>query len=218
MSYKAPFVIGDPVERSGGADDFLFGICSHTERSPENEQELEIQAAAAAGATVMRLSDAWAHIEPKPGEWHWETQDRLVALAARYGIETQPILGFTPSHAIAPALRAAQADAYKKPSGRRLEDLALPGAGRNPVSTLRGGMATRYKGESVSRGLERPDLASGAAPTEDYLLILRTAYEELRRAILPRVASPAVSQRLEHQGRAKNPDLQELVLSEARFV
>lgn len=217
MSYKAPFVIGDPVERSGGADDFLFGICSHTERSPENEQELEIQAAAAAGATVMRLSDAWAHIEPKPGEWHWETQDRLVALAARYGIETQPILGFTPSHAIAPALRAAQTDAYKNHQADAWK-ISLFGAPEEaPWRRYVAAMATRYKGRiRLYEVWNEPDLGFWRGTTEDYLLILRTAYEELRRADpSARLLTGGFATVLEHQGRAKNPDLQERVLSEA---
>ncbi|MGI5869615.1 MAG: hypothetical protein ACOX9C_09270 [Kiritimatiellia bacterium] len=214
---KAPFVINDPVERSSGPNDFLFGICSHTERSPESEQELEIQAAAAAGATVMRLSDAWARIEPKPGEWHWETQDRLVALAAKHGIETQPILGFSPSHAISPARRTAQAEAYKNRQADAWQ-ISLFGAPEEaPWRRYVAAMANRYKGKiRLYEVWNEPDLGFWRGTTDEYLLILRAACEELRRADpSARLLTGGFATVLEHQGRMKNYNLQERVLAEA---
>lgn len=217
IGYKNTFVIGDTVERGGNTNDFLFGICSHTERSPEDEREREIQIAAAAGATVMRLSDAWAHIEPKPGEWNWEIQDQLVDLTATYGIETQPILGFTPSHAISPALRAIQADAYKNRQADAWKISLFGPPEELPWRRYVAAMATRYKGKiRLYEVWNEPDLSFWRGTTEEYLYILRAAYEELRRADPSALLlTGGFATVLEHQSRAKNPNLQERVLAEA---
>ena len=56
------------------------------------EQDATLHAQAAAGVGVFRQTFQWSDIEPKPGEYHWEMHDNLVASAARNGIQVLPII------------------------------------------------------------------------------------------------------------------------------
>lgn len=214
---KLAFVVADPVGRDLSPDRFLFGICSHTERCVDADQEREVQAAAALGATVLRIGAAWDSVEPKPETWHWETQDRLVELAARHGIETQPILGYGPAHAVSPELRAEQAEAYKahQPDAWKITLFGPPEEA--PWRRYVAAMAARYKGKiRFYEVWNEPDLGFWRGSTEQYLHLLRTASEELRRVDpAAKLMTGGFATVLEHHGRARNPDLQERVLSEA---
>ncbi|HOF18726.1 MAG TPA: hypothetical protein PK082_07430, partial [Phycisphaerae bacterium] len=216
-SYANSFAVADPVKRVSGPGDFLFGLCSHTEKVPAAEQELEFQAAAAAGATVMRIDAVWAKLEPRPGEWQWQMQDRLVGLAAKYGIEPQLLLGFAPSWAVSADLRAEQAEAYKKhqPDAWKISLFGPPTEApwRNYVAE----MVTRYRGRIRFYEIwNEPDLGFWRGTTDQYIQMLRAAYEEIKRADPnARVMTGGFATVLNHAGRAKNPDLQERVLAEA---
>lgn len=217
IAFKDSFVIAEPLQRISRADDFLFGICSHTERHSTQQQEQEMQAAAAAGATIMRVGPAWASIEPKPDQWKWETQDRIVEIAAKYGIETQPILGFSPSHAISDELRAQQQEAYRKGDANAWK-ISLFGAPREDAwRKFVYAMATRYRGKIRFYEIwNEPDLSFWRGTTEEYINILRAAHEEIRRADpQAKVMSGGFATVLPHASRAKNPDLQQRVLTEA---
>lgn len=218
ISGATSFVIGDPVERPApGGSGFLFGICSHPEHRPAAEHEQEMEAIAAAGATVARVGVAWAGLEPQPGAWKWDLQDRLVALAAAHGIETQPIIGFGPPHAASAADRSAQADAYK--TGKRDPwKITLNGAPREePWRGYVAAFADRYRGKIRFYEIwNEPDLGFWRGTTDEYIARLRTASEEIRRADpAALVMTGGFATVLEHAGRARNPDLQERVLHEA---
>jgi hypothetical protein len=213
---RCAFVIGAPLERR--ADEaFRFAICSHTERQPAAEWEPEMQAMAAAGATVVRVSEAWARLEPKPGEWRWDGQDRLVELAARHGLETQPILGYGPEHAAAPALRAEQAAAYRAHRPDAWKTTLFGPPEEAPWRAYVAAMATRYRGKiRFYEVWNEPDLGFWRGTTDQYLGILRAAAEEIRRADpAALVMTGGFATVLEHAGRARNPDLQQRVLAEA---
>lgn len=218
LTGQATFVIGDPAERDApGGDGFLFGICSHPEHQPVAEQEPELAAMAAAGASVARISTAWASLEPQPGIWHWDVQDRLVELAATYGIETQPTLGFGPAHAVSAELRAAQAAAYAQHDANawKLTLFAPPEeqAWRRYVVA----MVSRYRGRiRFYEVWNEPDLGFWRGTTDEYLALLRAASQELHRTDpLAKLLTGGFATVLEHAGRARNPDLQERVLAEA---
>ena len=212
------FVIGDPVERPapGGAG-FLFGICSHPEHRPAAEHEQEMEAIAAAGATVARVGVVWAGVEPQPGVWKWELQDRLVALAAAHGIETQPIVGHGPAHAASAADQAAQADACK--AGKKdAWKITLNGAPREePWRRYVAAFTERYRGKIRFYEIwNEPDLGFWRGTTDEYIARLRSASEEIRRADpAALVLTGGFATVLDHVGRARNPDLQERVLREA---
>ena len=217
FNYKTSFVIADPVERTGGKDGFRFSICSHTESSPEAEQELEFQAAAAAGANEMRTNEVWVHIQPKPDVWRWEIEDHLVELAARYGIETQMTLGCTPSWAVSESLHAEQVEAYKqhKPDAWKISLWGPPEEApwRAFVNTI----VTRYRGKIKRYEIvNEPDLGSWRGTTDEYIQLLRRASEEIHRADPDaKVMTGGFATVMPHAGRARNPDLQERVLAEA---
>jgi hypothetical protein len=215
---NAAFVIADPVAHAGGPDEFLFGICSHTEARPAGEQELEIQAAAAAGATVMRIGVPWVNLEPRPDEWRWDVEDRLVDLAARNGMETQLMLGYGPAYATSNAVRAAQADAMKarQPAWWNITYFAAPEDA--PWRRYVAAVARRYQGRiRLYEVWNEPDLESfWRGTTDEYIGILRAAHEEIHR-IDPKavVMTGGFATVFGHGARWKNPNLQERVLAEA---
>jgi len=221
ISYKATFVIADPVERSGGPGNFLFGICSHPLRGPADEQKLHFEAAAAAGATVMRLDMAWSTVEPQPGKWTWEKFDNLVSLAAANGIELETLLGVCPRHAAKPEYGAAFDEALK--NAKNKNDPAVWGMlmGAAPkdeswinfVSTV----VQHYKGRiRLYEIWNEPDLGFWRGTTDEYIHVLRLAYAEIHKADPNAlVLSGGFATVLDHPGRAKNPNLQERVLAEA---
>lgn len=202
---------------AGSRDGFRFGICSHPDRRPAAEQEQEMQAAAAAGASVMRCSSDWSRIEPKPGEWRWEDEDRLVELAARHGIELQAMFGFCPGHAASEAARLAQAEAYRKHAADAWRITTCSPPEDAPWRTYIAAMATRYRGRiRMYEVWNEPDLGFFRGTTEAYIRMLRSADEEVRKADPgAEVMTGGFATVLTHPGRALNPDLQERVLAEA---
>lgn len=79
---------------------------------------------------------AWPHVEPRPGEWRFDTLDRYVTLADRARVELLLPLGLSPSWASA---RPAEPSAYRQGNAAEPRDI---GAWRRYVQTV----ATRYKG------------------------------------------------------------------------
>jgi hypothetical protein len=198
-------------------DSFRFGISSHPESKPVGDQEREMLAAAAVGATVLRCGVAWNQLAPKAGEWQWEVQDRLVDLATRAGLEIQLVLGFCPEYAASAGLRAAQAEAYRKhePEAWKITCFAPPDQAlwRAYVAAV----ATRYPGRiRMYEVWNEPDLGFFRGTTDEYIRLVRTAAEEVHRVDpAAQVLTGGFATVLSHPGRARNPDLQERVLREA---
>jgi hypothetical protein len=59
----------------------------------------EIALMAKLGARVLRLEFPWPLIESRKGAFDWRRSDYLVALARRHGLQTVPVLVYTPSWA-----------------------------------------------------------------------------------------------------------------------
>ncbi len=217
VSCKTQFAVMEPVVQRYKPGDFLFGICSHPERKPAAEQEMEMQAAAAVGARVLRISPPWASVEPQPNVWKWEVQDRLVDLAAKYGMETQPILGYSVTHAASPELRKKQEDAYKTGNADAWRITFFGKPEDAPWQRYVRNMAERYKGKiRLYEVWNEPDLGFWRGTTDEYINLLRQASEIIRQVDpSAKVLTGGFATVLEHRGRAQNPDLQERVLREA---
>jgi hypothetical protein len=205
------------VVPAGIRDDFRFGICSHSEAKPADEQERELRAAASAGASVVRCGVYWSGLEPKPGVWNWTVQDHLVDFAASVGLETQPILGFTASHAASPAAQAAMAEGYRRhdPNAWKLTAMSPPEDA--PWRRYVAAIAERYRGRiRMYEVWNEPDLGFWIGGVDDYLRMLAAASEEIHRADpQAEVLTGGFATALAHAGRARNPDMQERVLAQA---
>ena len=88
-------VIGppEPVE-------WRFGLVAHLNRSYGlYRTDAEIERAAGMirdlGVDVVRLDLAWSAVQPTADRYCWEDYDRLVDLAAEYGFDLMPIIGFS---------------------------------------------------------------------------------------------------------------------------
>lgn len=71
-----------------------YGICAHVGGDEFDIHEREFAMMREAGITRVRFDLTWAQVEPKPGEWHFERYDRLLADAERHGIRPLPILDY----------------------------------------------------------------------------------------------------------------------------
>jgi len=79
----------------GRADGFLFSICTHTERWPEDDQAKEVLAAGLCGAKVIRTGQGWGSVEPAKGKFDFSKLDSLMQRYNDQGMELQLLLGFT---------------------------------------------------------------------------------------------------------------------------
>ena len=59
--------------------------------------------AAEAGVRWNRLTVWWCMVEPERGQWFWDDVDAVIQIGRNYGIETVPVLLYTPYWAVAGA-------------------------------------------------------------------------------------------------------------------
>lgn len=157
----------------GYADDFLFSICTHSERWGHSDQEKEVLAAALCGAKVIRTGPEWGTIQPHDrNHWEWEAMDKLVDRYGKNGIEIQYILAFTTKWA-AP-LEKQQSKNWLDWS-RCAPDLD---AWRNYAKTI----AQRYKGKIRYWEIwNEPDLSGfGSFTAEEYIKMMQVAYKAIK--------------------------------------
>ncbi len=84
----------------GRATNFLFSVCTHTERWSPGDRRLEAEASALCGIKVSRVGGyGWGSLEPQRGAWDWSMADEMFDLYGQKGIEIQPILWGSPSWA-----------------------------------------------------------------------------------------------------------------------
>lgn len=215
---KVAFVYAKPTGQGADPAGFLYSVCSHPDRWPVADADREMAAAGQIGISVMRAGSGWEHLEPKPGVWEWEALDRLIASAKRNGMELQMLLAFCAQHAAPPAAQEAFAKALaaKQKDAWLIWDRAAPrdDAWRNYVATLVAHTKGRVRLFEV---WNEPDLAGFfAGTTDDYIRLVRSAYEEAKR-VDPTVTilSGGFAGVGSHPGHALNPNLQERVLAEA---
>ena len=135
----------------------------------------------------------WLDLEPQPGQWQFESFDKLVGLADQHGVEVVYVLGQTPAWATS------------RPDERHVYG---PGAASPPADPAQFGayvrqVATRYKGRIAAYGIwNEPKYRQGTGPcggvvffcgTPEDLVELTAAARAALRQVDPKalVLSPA---------------------------
>ena len=104
-------------------DGFLFGICTHTERWGRRDRELEVLAAALAGAKIIRNSVGWGEIQPKKDVWNYAMFDELVTRYRNSGMELQGGFGLCAGWGKAADARLRNGKPDPLNNGRSMPDL-----------------------------------------------------------------------------------------------
>ena len=157
----------------GPGEGFLFGMCSHTHRWPERARRLEAEAAGICGVKLMRSTFTWGAMQPRPGAPDFSLTDAITDLYAEQNIEMLGGLGFVPRWAAPEALR----------NSREWRDWnrCMP-----PLDLWRKAVAAataHYRGRiRFWRVWNEPDIHGFARfGSEDYVKLVKSAYEELKR-------------------------------------
>jgi Beta-galactosidase len=69
---------------------------SHVEQMSDSALDLQMAAMARAGVESVRYAFSWLEIEPAQGAYNFAESDRVVAAAARHGLDLLPIVLHTP--------------------------------------------------------------------------------------------------------------------------
>ena len=168
FTYMTP--AGPTPERSEG---FIFGVCSHSQWKPADEQELQALAASWCGVKVLREDALWERMEPSPGAWNFRFFDSVVETFGRHGIEVAPIYCYRPDWAVARDWKPLKPES---PRGKRPDY----GHWANFVRTV----ADRYRDNiRYAEVWNEPDLLGYANfPAEEYIEMLKIAYAETKKA------------------------------------
>lgn len=156
----------------GRAENFLFGVCTHTRRWEEEDRKREMLAAALCGVKVVRMGLGWTVVEPSRGEWDWELTDAIVEGYAQMGIEPQFILSSTPRWALPEHLRNDDTLKHWQHRAENLEDW----------KTYVRAVAKRYQGKvRFYENWNEPDLTSFSQMTlDEYVSLQKATFEALR--------------------------------------
>lgn len=157
----------------GHTEGFIFGICSHPQRSTARDQELEAMAAAWAGAKAIRTDINWERMQPSPDRWDFQPFDQTIGIFEQWGIELQPIYSYLP-------LWATAEDWVPLKDGVRGKPRPDYEHWRTFVRTF----AERYKGRiHYVEVWNEPDLIGFANfSVDEYIRMLKIAYEETKLA------------------------------------
>lgn len=169
LAYMRP---SGPTE--GRAPGFLFGVCTHTLRWSQADQEREIEAAALCGVKVARTGCGWERLQPAAGVWQWEDFDRLVDEYGRKGMELQAMFAFTPQWAAPEELQKSKNWLDWNRAAPRMD------AWREYVRTVVGHYRGRIRFWEV---WNEPDLQGFNHMTlDEYVERQKAAYEEGKKA------------------------------------
>ena len=175
----ARMVPAGPTAKIDTADkrNFLFGICTHSERWSRRDRELEALAAAFSGAKIIRNSVGWGEIQPRKEIWNYEMFDELVSLYGKYGIELQGGFGLCAGWGKAHDAKLRNGKPDPMNNGRSMPEL---------------GAWTEYVRRTVARYRDQirywevwnePDLTHFANfGVEDYLRLQKASYSAAREA------------------------------------
>lgn len=82
------------------AQESPYGVCAHVGGGQEADTVARsLPMMAQAGIRHVRADFSWAGIERKPGEWHFDTLDTVIAEAEKNGITLLPILDYNTAFA-----------------------------------------------------------------------------------------------------------------------
>jgi len=173
----AYFKPSGPTPRLGDGE-FLFSVCTHTERWGEVDRDREVLASALCGIKVSRLGIGWAGVEPKKGVWDFTRTDELVEKYAKVGIEPQFILSSTPTWALPEVLRNDPTIQGWRFRCENLDDW------KNYVRTV----ATRYWGKArFYENWNEPDLLGFSQMNLGEYVSLQKAAREALREVDPKL-------------------------------
>jgi hypothetical protein len=166
--------------------------------------------AALVGAEAARIGINWRSIQPAEDRWRWDAADAEVREMSARGIRPQWMVAYTAPWATAePYASRMDRDWHLRSSPPRLDAWA------NFIETL----ATRYDGQVRYWEIwNEPDLEHFyKGTTEDYLAMLRTAHEVLKR-VNPenQVLTGGFATVLPHGGHSLNPDIHHRTVAEAQ--
>ena len=159
----------------------LFGMHMHHAGVPTPWPEVPFAA--------WRLWDAyvsWSALEPRRGEWRFETLDRYLALAEGHHVEVLLVLGLTPGWA---AARPVEKSAYEPGNASVPKDLD---DWRKFVAEV----TRRYKGRIAAYEIwNEPDLRQTWTGSVEQMVALTREASQVIRAIDPaaRIVSPAAA-------------------------
>jgi len=149
-----------PPGRMRGQDPgSLFGLCF-----------TNLHLAAWTGVRWERRDMVWAAVEPEKGRFNWSEWHRVVEDCAKAGIEVMPILDYCAPWA---SPLGEEADRRREYSCPRLEEW------RGYVTAV----VARYRGRVKAWEVwSEPGLLFGCGSPQEYLGLLKTAYEAAKRA------------------------------------
>lgn len=175
----ARMIPAGPTPKIDTADkrNFLFGICTHSERWSRRDRELEALSAALSGAKIIRNSVGWGEIQPKKEVWKFEMFDELVSLYGKYGIELQGGFGLCAGWGKAPDAKLRNGKPDPMNNGRSMPEL-------NAWSEYVRRTVARYKKDiRYWEVWNEPDLTHFANfGVEDYLRLQEASYRAAREA------------------------------------
>lgn len=154
-------------------NEFLFSICTHTERYDIQDQQLEALATSYCGAKVVRTGQTWASIQPTCDTWKWDGLDHIVDIYGKLGVEIQYLLAYCPKWA-APVEKQHSKDS--KDWSRSVPN--IESYGRYAYEA-----AKRYKGRiNYWEVWNEPDIGFFRGSLDEYLSMLAVAYKSIKKA------------------------------------
>ncbi len=159
-------------------DDFIFGIAGGIRLHHERYfKERFLRAAAIIGAEAYRSDMSWNVLQPSPDTWKWKGLDEMVALARQFGMFIQPLVAYGNPWAVSEGTKAL---------AKQRDDLnhiwRYPPR-REPWAEFAGKLAERYGTRMQYYEIwNEPDISFFKGNAEQYLGLLRSAYEAIKEA------------------------------------
>lgn len=204
FAYLVP--AGPTAERDDG---FVFGVCSHPQRHGAEELRKEAMAAGWCGAKALREDIEWFRVQPAEGRWEFGSFDRVVETFGEYGVEVMPIFAYGTGWAGAKEWKPLKPEFFH----RERPDY---GHWRKFVGTF----AARYRDKvRYAEIWNEPDLYMFANfPENEYVRMLETAYDELKR-VAPawQVLCGGFACLPGQSGRAGNPAVMPAVIRSGKY-
>lgn len=186
---------------------FRFGVCSHPERAPEDQQRLEALAAGLIGVNFLRLDAEWGSIQTNSAKnWNIAKFDRLVEIFGKQQIELMPLIGFTPWWAVARDWKPFYPDSKRYP---RPDYDAFAAWAEKLAAHTRGKI--RY-----FEVWNEPELGFANFSTEEYIELQKYGYRGVKKGNPDATVSTAGFTYFFAEDRPPKPGLMRRALTEGR--
>ena len=186
---------------------FRFGVCSHPERTPENQQRLEALAAGLIGVNFLRLDANWGFIQTNSAkDWNIAKFDRLVEIFEKQQIELMPLIGFTPWWAVAKDWKPFYPNLKKHPR----PDYSAFAAWAEKLAAHTKGKIRYFE------IWNEPELEFANFPTEEYIELQKHGYRGIKQGNPDATVSTAGFTYFFAADRPPKPGLMRRALTEGR--